>query len=174
MHVSDVTRKRAEKGIHDAFLISIIAKGLFAVLQIVIGGILLFTNSITEIVVDLINNELLEDPTDFFASKVQSLLHPTPEAQLFGGLYLVSHGIVKIFLVVGLLRNKLWAYPASMGVFSLFIIYQLFRYFYRTHSVWLLVLTVIDIVVIWLIYHEYREILRLGQTQTNLDENKSS
>ena len=151
---------RTEKGIHSAFMISIAIKGIFAFLQTLLGLALLFTSSIVEIVVDLINNELIEDPSDVFAGWVQPLLSPSHDAQIFGGLYLVSHGIVKIFLVLGLLRNKLWAYPASIAVFMLFIMYQLFRYFAKTHSVWLLVITVVDVVVIWLIWHEYRQILR--------------
>jgi uncharacterized membrane protein len=65
-----------------------------------------------------------------------------------------------MLLVAGLLRNRLWAYPASIGVFTIFIIYQLFRYFFRTHSPLLLGITVVDIIVIWLIYHEYRQVLK--------------
>lgn len=165
--MQEKTREKAEKGIHDVFIISIIGKGVFALLEIVVGGILLFTNSITDFILQLVNNEIIEDPGDFFANWVQPLLHPTPEAQVFGGLYLLSHGIVKIFLVAGLLRKKLWSYPASIGVFTLFIIYQLFRYFFRTHSVWLLVITIADIAVIWLIYHEYREALKRDTISTN-------
>jgi uncharacterized membrane protein len=32
--------------------------------------------------------------------------------QNFDVFYLLSHGIVKLFLVAALLKNKLWAYPA--------------------------------------------------------------
>src|SRR5258708_1350876 len=132
--MEEATRVKAEKGIHDVFLISIIAKGVVAVLETVLGAVLLFTNSIFDFITQLVNNELIEDPSDFFGSWVQPLLHPTHEAQVFGGLYLLSHGVVKLFLVIGLLRNKIWAYPASIAVFVLFIIYQLFRYFAKTHS----------------------------------------
>jgi len=136
--MNDAAKERAEKGIHDAFVVSIIAKGVFAILETVLGVALFFTNSITSLVVQLVNNELIEDPSDFLATWVHPFLHPTQSDLIFGGLYLVSHGVVKLFLVAGLLRNKIWAYPASMGVFALFIIYQLFRYFAKTHSVWLL------------------------------------
>jgi uncharacterized membrane protein len=105
----------------------------------------------------LVNNELLDDPNDFLSTHFKEVLNPSPEAQVFGGLYLLSHGVVKLFLIIGLWRNKLWAYPAAISVFALFILYQLVR-FARTHSVWLLVLTVLDIIVIWLIWHEYRRV----------------
>jgi uncharacterized membrane protein len=45
--------------------------------------------------------------------------------------------------------------------------YQLFRYFFKTHSGWLLVITVLDIVAIWLIYHEYKSTLRRATINTN-------
>ncbi|BCG83133.1 hypothetical protein MesoLj113b_66750 [Mesorhizobium sp. 113-3-3] len=40
--------------------------------------------------------------------------------QHFYAFYLLSHGIVKLALVVALLKNKLWAYPSSLIVLGLF------------------------------------------------------
>jgi uncharacterized membrane protein len=57
-------------------------------------------------------------------------------------------------LVAGLLRNKLWAYPASLMVLGLFMVYQVYRFFY-TQSAGLVVLTVLDLIVMVLIWHEY-------------------
>jgi uncharacterized membrane protein len=74
----------------------------------------------------------------------------------------LSHGIVKLFLVVGLLRNKLWAYPAAIVVFVLFIAYQLYR-LSSAPSPLLVLLTVFDVVVIGLTWHEYRIVLGLKQ-----------
>jgi len=67
----------------------------------------------------------------------------------------LSHGIVKLALVAGLLANRLWAYPASLAVMSLFIVYQLYRFSF-THSAGLIVLSLFDGVVMVLIWHEYR------------------
>jgi uncharacterized membrane protein len=77
----------------------------------------------------------------------------------FYAFYLLSHGLVKVLLVAGLLRNKLWSYPASLVVLGLFIVYQVYRYSY-THGFGLIVLTIFDIVVIGLIWHEYRLVRR--------------
>ena len=77
------------------------------------------------------------------------------QTQDFYAFYLLSHGVVKLALVVGLLMNRLWAYPASLGVMTLFIAYQLYRFSY-THGVGLIALTVFDLFVIALIWHEYR------------------
>lgn len=168
------TKQKAEKGIHDAFIITLLAKGIFAFVQIILGTLLLFIGQTTAIIEKILESELFDDPGDFWASWAQTLLHPSYEAQVFGGLYLLSHGVVKIFLVVGLLRNRVWSYPASIGVFTLFIVYQLFRYFFKTHSPWLLALTVVDIVVIWLIYHEYKQVQKSLVEKENLDPPQSA
>ena len=72
------------------------------------------------------------------------------QTQHFYAFYLSSHGVVKVALVVGLLREKLWAYPASRIVLALFVLYQLYRFSY-THGLGLIVLTLFDIVVMGLI-----------------------
>ena len=71
----------------------------------------------------------------------------------FAALYLLSHGAIKLWLILGLLREKLWYYPTAMVIFGLFIAYQLYRFSF-THSVFLLLITVIDLVVIALTWHE--------------------
>ena len=58
-----------------------------------------------------------------------------------------------------LLREKLWAYPASFAVFGAFIAYQLYRYTF-THGFGLIALTLFDLVVMLLIWHEYRLLKR--------------
>lgn len=149
------SRELREKGLHEAFVIGIMLKFVGALLETVLGAMLLWTGSIVDVILALINTELLDDPDGFFASHFHQFLAPTHEAQVFGGLYLLSHGIVKLALVIGLLRDKLWAYPASLAVFILFILYQLVRYTH-TNSGWLLALTVLDLIMMYLIYHEYR------------------
>ncbi|HVH78741.1 MAG TPA: DUF2127 domain-containing protein, partial [Stellaceae bacterium] len=69
--------------------------------------------------------------------------------------YLLSHGAVKLALVVALLCGMLWAYPVSIVVFTAFIVYQLCL-FTLSHAIGLIVLTVFDLLVIWLIWLEYR------------------
>jgi uncharacterized membrane protein len=61
----------------------------------------------------------------------------------------------KLLLVVGLLRGKLWSYPASLVALGAFMAYQVYRYSY-TYSAGLLVLTVFDAIVMVLIWHEWR------------------
>jgi uncharacterized membrane protein len=74
----------------------------------------------------------------------------------FASLYLLSHGLVKVVLAVCLWMNRLWAYPAAILVFGLFAVYQIYR-LERVYSIALLLLTVSDIVIIWLTAMEYRD-----------------
>jgi uncharacterized membrane protein len=145
-----------EKDIRRVFQVSILLKGANAVLEIIGGTLLLFTGSITSVLVYLAGQEIIEDPGDFLANTIQHYLpYFSQHSQLFAAFYLLSHGAIKIFLAIGLLRNKLWAYPSAIVVFILFIIYQLYRYTY-THSIFLILLTVFDLFVIVLTWHEYK------------------
>jgi uncharacterized membrane protein len=151
-----------ERRIHQIFEISILLKGTHALIECIGGLVLAFvsTSAITGLVNSLTQDELIEDPNDFVGTHLLDLAQNfTLSTQHFYAFYLLSHGIVKVFLVIGLLRNKLWAYPASLVVLGLFIVYQLYRFSY-THGFGLIVLTVFDVFVMGLIWHEYRLVRR--------------
>jgi uncharacterized membrane protein len=149
-------RTEREQVIHRVFVWGVWLKALDGVLEVLGGIALLFTGTLTNLSGVLIRNELSENPHNFIATHLQHTL-PVFLAKTgwFAALYLVSHGLIKIVLVAGLLREKLWAYPSAITVFTLFIAYQLHRYFF-THSIFLLALSGLDVVVIWLTWHEYR------------------
>ena len=149
---------KKEWRIFELFEIAIILKGLNGVIEIVLGvALLFFTNAVNTLVFALAQNELIDDPNDFFATYALSFLSGTSSAEHFGGLYLLAHGFMKVTIVAGLLRNKSWAYPAAITLMSLFILYQIVRVA-RYHSIPLLVLTIFDLIVVWLIWHEYRRL----------------
>ena len=147
-----------------AFDIGIFFKGLDGVLEIV-GGLVLFVvrpETITGIMTTLTQHELSEDPQDIIASGVSRLIQDfSASAQVFAGVYLLSHGVIKVVLVASLFRERLWAYPAAIVVFALFIAYQMYRYALGP-SISMLVLSVLDVIVIALTWLEYR---RLKRTQ---------
>ena len=140
------------------FEIGIIAKGLNGLVEVIGGLLLLFVTParVHSWAVRLTQEELSEDPQDFIANH---LLHTasgiTGGAVLFGSLYLLSHGVIKIFLVVSLLRNKLWAYPLTIVVLSGFVVYQLYRIALHV-SFTMVALTVFDLVIIALAMREYK------------------
>ena len=147
-----------EKRIHQIFVVSVALKGAHALLEIV-GGIALYLIS-TETIVRAINDwsydELIGNRHDWIASHLLDFSrHFSVAEHDFYAFYLLSHGLIKSVIVLGLLREKLWAYPASFAVFSAFIAYQLYRYSY-THDVGLIALSIFDLFVIYLAAHEYR------------------
>jgi uncharacterized membrane protein len=79
---------------------------------------------------------------------------------LFGAVYLLAHGLVKVILVGALLKNQLWAYPWTIVFLGVFILYQVYRLSLKP-SVGLVALTVFDAVIAWLTYREYRKQLAL-------------
>ncbi|MBV9159884.1 MAG: DUF2127 domain-containing protein [Candidatus Kaiserbacteria bacterium] len=153
-------RRWREAGIDEAFYVSILLKGANAALEIILSAVLFFTAQHGDLILALVQNELIEDPDDFFARHINAFApYLDPHVQLYGSLYLFSHGIVKGFLVWNLLRGKRWAYPAALIVFALFALYQIVKLWER-YSTALLLLTLFDLVVMWLIYYEYRHHIR--------------
>ena len=132
------------------FEIGIIGKGLNGAVELFGGLLLLFVSPawIHHIAVSLTRVELSEDPHDFIATH---LLHTTNgltgHAVLFGAVYLLTHGAVKVALVVALLLNKLWAYPWAIVVLLLFIAYQLYRISFDP-TAGLIALTIFDVVIV--------------------------
>jgi uncharacterized membrane protein len=146
------------------FEVGIILKGLDGVLEI-IGGLLLLVvspDAIDRIVTSLTRHELSEDPNDLLATHLLKTAHGlTGAAVLFGAVYLLAHGLVKVILVAALLKNQLWAYPWTIAFLAVFIIYQLYRLTLKP-SVGLTALTIFDALIAWLTWREYRKQLALA------------
>jgi uncharacterized membrane protein len=139
------------------FEIGIIGKGLNGLAEIIGGVFLLFLSPdrIHRVAVALTQVELSEHPRDFVANRI---LHTasglTGQAVLFGAIYLLAHGAVKVVLVIALLLNKMWAYPWMIAVLIIFIGYQLYRIALNP-AVGLIVLTVFDLIIVALTWREY-------------------
>lgn len=147
-----------EKYLHRVFEVSLVLKAVFAVAEILAGIAAYFVTQqfLFRLVERMTREELLEDPRDFIANYLfQSAQHFSVSARNFTAAYLLSHGVIKLWLIIGLLRQKHGYYPVAMAIFGLFIVYQLYR-LSLTHSLWLLVITAVDVLVIGLTWHEYR------------------
>ena len=133
-------------------------KGVDGVLELA-GGVLLLLfgpAALHHLGVVLARHELADEPDDWIFMTLRHLAQSfSVETRHFAGAYLIAHGVLKIFLAVTLLRERLWAFPTALSVLAIFVAYQLHR-FARTHSMVLLALTVLDIVVMVLIWREYR------------------
>ena len=156
-----------EKYIYRLFRLGIFLKGILSLFEIFVGTAFLFISPlmIGNFIVGMSQDELAEEPGSFLAS------HALPLAQQFSltpgtfiAIYLLSRGIIKLALVIALLKNKLWAYPAALVVLGLFMAYQVYRVTVA-HSVFLTLLTLFDVIVVWLIWHEY-QVVRKGSQRT--------
>lgn len=148
------------KMIHIGFEIGLLLKGLDGLLEIAGGALLLFLNPqrMNALLYLLTQHELSEDPRDMVANFLVTMGHGfSISTQQFGIVYLMSHGIIKLILILLLWKKKLWAYPLSILSLILFIIYQIYRYTF-THSIFLIPLSLLDAVMIVLTYLEYRRI----------------
>ena len=75
----------------------------------------------------------------------------------FIAIYFLFWGSVEIVLAFCLLKKIEYAFPVTMGLIMLFICYGAFRYTH-THSLVLVGVLVIDIVIVYLINHEYKNL----------------
>ena len=150
--------KRIETEIHEMFDVSLLLKGIHALIEITGGFVFLFASKMTMVnfVNFFIKDEITEEPNNHILNYIsQTTAHFTGSAKSFAVIYLISHGIINGFIVISLWKEKLWAYPVSFVVLGIFGIYQLYQYSFN-HSVWLLALTILDAVIILLVWHEYR------------------
>ena len=141
-----------------AFRTGITAKGVDGVLEIG-GGVLVWfikPSAMGQALRTLSLHELSRDRYDLIAIHLlhlsERLAYSTP---LFASIFLLSHGLVKVGLAMALWMNELWAYPLAIGVFAAFSAYQVYR-FTHTHSIGLMILTMADILIIWLTWAEWR------------------
>ena len=122
--------------LHVAFEIGVFLKGLNGLAELVGGTLLLL-----------------------FPDNALVMRHLSPHDERFAAIYLLSHGIVKGVLVYGLLLAQLWAFPCAIVVFTGFGVYQVIRYF-KEPSIWMIVLTVLDVFVILLTWFEWQRVKR--------------
>ena len=143
--------------VRQTFRAGITLKGIDGALETMGAALLWFVkpSELSETLRALCQHELSRDPDDWIAGH---LLHATVKMAAanpgFASFFLLSHGLTKVALVLCLWMNKLWAYPLTIAVFGAFSIYQMYRYTH-THSPWLLALTILDVVLIYLTWEEY-------------------
>lgn len=151
-----------EKTISLFFRIGVFLKGIHSILDLIGGILLLIVNpaAITQLIVWLTQGELTEDPHDFVANILLRFGNSLSiSGNEFVALYLLSHGVIEIILVIALLKNKLWAYPWSLIVLGIFVLYQIYLLVF-SFSIGFAALTVFDLGVLWLIWREYEIVKR--------------
>lgn len=152
------TTARDRTWLDKTFRIGLVLKGLDGVLELV-GGVLLLLvtpDQLGSLIRALTQHELVEDPGDLIAG---ALVHAAGEmtlsSTLFGAVYLLLHGVVKIVLVWAVLKDRLWAYPWMMAFLLTFIVFQAYQV-WVAFSWGIILLTVFDVFILWLTWREYR------------------
>lgn len=154
-----MTLKRSRRIFELLFTYSLILKAVLAGLETLSGFFLRFLpfQTVTRMIVSITP----DDPTPgFFDRHITQWTHHLSIGELhFAGLYLMTHGAIKLLLVMGLLKKTIWMYPVAIVVFSIFVIYQLHR-FVHTGAWGMFALSLFDLFVIYLIVREFRALRR--------------
>ena len=141
--------------LHLLFETGVIVKGIHALIELASAFFVYFLGDRALLIVTRISSgELGEDPQDLLVNFVVHQANHLFSVRGFVAVYLVVSAIANLIIAGALLSEKLKAFPAAIGILSIFVIYQVYR-ISITHSLWLTVFTVFDIAVIWLIYMEY-------------------
>lgn len=139
----------------------IVIKGVTGLLEFLGGLLLLFVSptQMHQFVSFVTQRELLEDPNDRVAHLLlDATSHFTSGSQVFAMAYLWIHAIIKLVAVIGILRNQLWAYPFSLITLGLLMVYQTYSIVFVKVSVGMILLTVFDVFILWLIWREYGKV----------------
>ena len=139
----------------------IILKGIDGALEFLAGLLLLFVTpeSLHRFVAFVTQRELVENPHDRFANLlVHSTQHFGSGSRVFLIVYLWIHAAIKLVAVIGLLRNLMWAYPFSLISLGALMVYQLYSIFFVKPSVGMILLTIFDAFILWLIWREYGKV----------------
>jgi len=167
------SKKTASKWFHPKTLldktyeIGLVIKGVDGTAEL-IGALLLWlvpASAILSLTKALTRNELANDPHDFTATHIAHLGNELAKGHnLFAILFLATHGLVKVALVIALLQQKLWAYPWALGVLGLFLVYQVYLLIVKP-TFGMAFLTVLDIVIIGLVWREWQKVKEEALTQ---------
>ena len=142
---------------HRLFRWAVVLKGIDGVLEIV-GGALLSVfgkHGVSGAVAFLTQHELAEDPRDFFAGFLVRHTHALGVASVhFAAAYLLVHGLAKVGLAAGLLRERRGVFPAALAFLGLFFLYQVYRLIIDPSAA-LAVVMLTDAAILLLVWKEY-------------------
>ncbi len=140
--------------------VGLFLKGFDGVLELIGGTLLLLLSSETVVHIThaLTDTELGEDPHDFLALHVRHIGEQLARGHhTFAAVFLLTHGAVKVALVISLMLQKLWAYPVGLIVLCLLLLYQAYQLAVAP-SIGIAALSLLDAIIIWLIWREWQRV----------------
>jgi uncharacterized membrane protein len=161
LYWSDMVAKQFRKTfLHWLFRIGIVFKGLDGLAELVGGFLFVFfsRDAMSDFVERNTRPVLQWDPDNLIAHSLRhSFDQMSTSGKIFVAIYLLGHGAIKLMLMVGLLREKRWVFPVAIVLLLGFIGFQVYR-LCGHFSAGLLVFTVLDAVIVALVWNEYRSL----------------
>jgi uncharacterized membrane protein len=133
-------------------------KGINGVLEIIAGFVLMFVGTLRiNRMLEMMTQALLVDSPQGWLLKLLSrngVAHQIGPVT-FAVVYLLSNGLAKVVIVNALMKRRRRVFPYAMAFLGLFVLFGLVR-LYTHRSPVLAVALVLDLVVMALIWREYR------------------
>jgi|GEM_PF-1365517 len=140
-----------EKYIYRLFEYSLGLKLFNSAWEIILGFIIIFDKDLKNVLFVFTSRH-----HDFvFRYFNHFLLNITHGTEIFIAVWLLFQGFMKIFLIAGMFKKQLWAYPTAITAFFAFIFYYIYR-FNHTHAPFLIVSAFFDLFTILLVEHEWK------------------
>lgn len=139
----------------------IILKGIDGGLEFLGGLLVLFVSptALHSFIAFITHRELVGDPHDKIANLlIHATSHYAAGGRTFLVIYLWIHATIKLIAVFGILKNQLWAYPFSLISLGILTLYQVYTIFFVKASLGMILLTIFDVLILWLIWREYSKI----------------
>ena len=151
--------------VHRAFWISLVIKGIDGALQLVGGFAAIFIepatlgNAYRWITRFLFGKRDGNPEAEFIRDAAHSFHISVP---LLVCIYLLIHGVIKLLLVYGLLKERLWVFPAAFAGFGFFLALEIYRIY--AHFYWgILILMCLDVFVLTMVTLEYKKVKALTE-----------
>lgn len=146
-----------EQATYRYFLLSIGLKGLISAAEVIAGILVLVIphHGMYWLVALFTTGPLSFATPESIAAYLDHVVLLVTASTIFVSVYLLSRGFIKLFLIIALIKNKLWAYPISLAVLGLFMLYQCYQ-IVTTHSIEIILITLFDSVVVYFIWKEYQ------------------
>lgn len=146
--------------LRNAYRVGIAVKGFDGVVELLAGlALWIFPSALTAALAPLLPKVAGDHPirnfVAYWAGRMDQEL--SAGSHTFVVLFLLAHGVVKVVLVYCLMKEYHWVYPYGIAVLALFTIYQ--AYVLVTTPSWgVAAFTVLDVVIIYLVWREWREL----------------
>lgn len=148
------------KPLDGVFYASLILKGIDGLIEAIVAFVILFFNPPRmQHIIDLVGQGVIAQHHQqlFLGLDTYVDTHYTDQLRYFLVIYLLIHAAIKLVSVVGLLMNKRWAYPFALITLGILVLYQLHEIIFVKPSIFMILLTVFDVFILWLIWREYKQ-----------------